>query len=75
MLPILAARAGTMPCQPTPPSIRPGISWTLRGMMPAISLRPGTRKPWKLIGLKSIHRPDQLMSQPMTPVKIGIETK
>ena len=49
-LPILAAREGTIPCQPTPPCIIPGISWTLRGAMLTRVARPGTRHPRKRTG-------------------------
>ncbi|MDR6174750.1 hypothetical protein QE366_002009 [Nocardioides zeae] len=75
MLPILPARAGTIPCHPRPPERNPGISCTLRGDAVASSLRPGTRKPWKWVGEKSIHSPDQLMSQPTTAVKTGMDQK
>jgi hypothetical protein len=32
-LPIFAAREGTIPCQPIPPTMTPGICWTLWGSM------------------------------------------
>ena len=74
MLPILAARAGTMPCQPMPPCRTPGTSWILRGRTVASSFMPGTLTPWKRSGANSMTRPDQLISQPMTPVKTGMVT-
>ncbi len=70
--PILAARAGTIPCQPTPPSSSPGISWSLRGSTRASGLSTGTCTPWNRSGENSIHSPDQLISQPTTPVKSGM---
>ncbi len=73
--PILAARAGTMPCHPMPPWRTPGTSWILRGSSVASSRKPGTVTPWKRTGLNSIHRPDQLIRKPTTPVKTGIEAK
>src|SRR5690349_11085090 len=72
MLPILAARAGTIPCQPTPPCRKPGTSWSLRGSTRESCLRPGTLNPWNRTGENSMIRPVQLISQPMTPVKTGI---
>ena len=72
--PILAALAGTMPCQPSPPWGMPGTSWSLRGRMVPSSRSPGIRMPWNCTGLNSMIRPDQLISQPITPVKIGMDT-
>ena len=72
--PILAARAGTMPCQPTRPSAQPGISWSLRGNIVARSARPGILRPWKDTGWKSMIRPVQLINQPIAPVKNGMLT-
>ena len=71
MLPILAARAGMIPCQPTPPWSSPGTSCTLRGSTVASSRMPGIRTPWKRTGENSMTSPDQLISQPTTPVKTG----
>ena len=72
MLPILAARAGTIPCHPMPPWRTPGTSWSLRGSTEASSRIPGIRMPWKRSGLNSMTRPDQLIAHPTTPVKSGM---
>ena len=75
MLPIFAARAGTMPCQPMPPWRNPGTSWILRGSTRESWRMPGTVTPWKRTGENSITRPVQLISQPTTPVKTGTESR
>src|SRR5437763_954203 len=72
MLPIFAARDGMIPCQPTPPFITPGTCWTLRGSRRASGARPGSVKPRKWSGLKSIHTPVQFVAYPIAPEKIGI---
>ena len=51
----------------------PGTSWSFRGRSVESSRKPGTLKPWKRIGLNSMISPVQLMSQPITPVKTGID--
>ena len=71
--PIFAARAGMIPCHPRPPCITPGTSCSLRGSTEESSRRPGKVTPWKRTGLKSITSPVQLMSQPTTAVKTGID--
>ena len=55
-----------------PPWSSPGISCALRGITLASALRPGTETPWNRSGSNSIQSPDQLISQPMTPVKTGM---
>ena len=72
MLPIFAARAGTIPCQPIPPCMIPGTSWSLRGSSVESSYRPGTVRPWNWTGLNSMISPLQLISHPIAPVKNGI---
>ena len=62
MLPIVAAREGMIPCQPTPPCITPGTCWSLRGSSFATANSPGSRKPLKRTGLKSIQTPVQLVT-------------
>jgi hypothetical protein len=49
-LPIFAAREGTMPCQPIPPIISPGICWSLRGSSSASCSSQRTRQPLKWTG-------------------------
>ena len=48
--PIFAAREGTIPCQPRPPCMSPGICWILRGSTLASARRPGTLTPAKRTG-------------------------
>ena len=51
------------------------VGEVVRGSTLASSRMPGIRTPLKCTGEKSIHRPDQLISQPMTPVKTGMVRK
>ena len=60
--PIFAARDGMIPCQPMPPCMIPGISWTLRGRTPASVASPGTRTPLKRSGWNSIQMPLQFVT-------------
>jgi hypothetical protein len=46
----LAAREGTIPCQPMPPCIIPGISWIFLGVRLTRKARPGIRQPRNLTG-------------------------
>jgi hypothetical protein len=48
--PIFAAREGTMPCQPIPPIISPGICWSLRGNISASCSSHRARQPLKWTG-------------------------
>ena len=73
--PILAARAGMIPCQPAPPCMTPGTSCSLWGRTDDSSRSPGIVRPWNRTGLKSMISPVQLISQPMTAVKTGIDQK
>lgn len=72
MLPIFAARAGTIPCQPIPPCMIPETSWRRWGRRVDSSKSPGMRKPWKRTGLNSIRTPVQLISHPIAPVNRGM---
>ncbi len=49
-LPILAAREGTIPCHPIPPTITPGICWSLCGSSRTSAWTPGTCQPRKRTG-------------------------
>ena len=62
MLPIFAAREGMIPCQPTPPTMIPGICWIRRGRICEMARRPGIRNPAKRTGLKSIQTPVQFVT-------------
>src|SRR5439155_16075098 len=50
----------------------PGTSWTFRGRSVTRGARPGSLKPAKRTGWKSIHTPVQLMTYPIAPVNSGI---
>ena len=72
MLPIFAAREGMIPCQPTPPTMIPGICWMRRGTIRARRASPGSRKPANLTGWKSIQTPVQFVTYPIAAEKSGI---
>ena len=72
MLPIFAAREGMIPCQPTPPTMTPGICWIRRGSRRASRDSPGRRNPANSIGWKSIHTPVQFVTYPIAAENSGI---